>query len=238
MTLGLLTKTAAAYTVIRAAIQGGSQMRISMPFSRLFTLTAISAIMALPLVASAQDSSAPATTPPPATPPGGASAMPASPHVVPNGNLVTTLQGSGHFTILLKAVDAAGLSDTLKSAPNITLFAPTDEAFQALPPSQLAQLMAPKNAPLLQKVLTYHLVNAKVDSAKIKGAKGPVATVENTKVVIDGSADVLKVNDADIIQSDVMASNGIIQVIDKVLVPSDVSLPAATAAAGAPSTGG
>jgi hypothetical protein len=139
---------------------------------------------------------------------------------------------------VLKAVDAAGLSDTLKSAPNITLFAPTDEAFQALPPAELAQLLAPKNAPLLQKILTYHLVNAKVDSSKIKGAKGPVATVENNKVVIDGSTDDLKVNDADIIQSDVMASNGVIQVIDKVLVPPDVSLPAATAATATAPTGG
>ena len=209
-----------------------------MLFSRLFTVAAMSAFVALPLAANAQDSSA-AAAPPAATPPTApAAALPASPHVVPNGNLITTLQGSGHFTILLKAVDAAGLSDTLKSAPNITFFAPTDEAFQALPPAELAQLMAPKNAPLLQKVLTYHLVNAKVDSAKIKGAKGPVATVENTKVVIDGSADVLKVNDADIIQSDVMVSNGIIQVIDKVLVPSDISMPSATAEAATPATGG
>jgi len=209
-----------------------------MLFSRLFTVAAMSAFVALPLAANAQDSSA-AAAPPAATPPTApAAALPASPHVVPNGNLITTLQGSGHFTILLKAVDAAGLSDTLRSAPNITLFAPTDEAFQALPPAELAQLMAPKNAPLLQKVLTYHLVNAKVDSAKIKGAKGPVATVENTKVVIDGSADVLKVNDADIIQSDVMVSNGIIQVIDKVLVPSDISMPSATAEAATPATGG
>jgi uncharacterized surface protein with fasciclin (FAS1) repeats len=208
-------------------------MRKNMPFSRLFAATAMSAIVAMPVVASAQDAVPAAPAPAgPAAPP------PASPHVVPNGNLVTTLQGSGHFTILLKAVDAAGLSDTLKTAPNITLFAPTDEAFQALPPAELAQLMAPKNAPLLQKVLTYHLVNARVDSAKIKGAKGPVVTVENTKIVIDGSTDVLKVNDADIIQSDVMATNGIIQVIDKVLVPSDVSLPTATAATAAPPVGG
>jgi uncharacterized surface protein with fasciclin (FAS1) repeats len=208
-------------------------MRKPMLYSRLFTLTAISAVIALPLAASAQDTSAGAAAPPAST-----ATLPASPHVVPNGNLVSTLQGSGHFTILLKAVDAAGLSDTLKSAPNITLFAPTDEAFQALPPAELAQLLAPKNAPLLQKILTYHLVNAKVDSSKIKGAKGPVATVENNKVVIDGSTDDLKVNDADIIQSDVMASNGVIQVIDKVLVPPDVSLPAATAATATAPTGG
>ncbi len=211
-------------------------MRKQMLFSRLFSMTAIASVLALPLAASAQDTSAGAPVAAATAPP--AAALPPSPHVMPNGNLVSTLQGSGHFTILLKAVDAAGLSDTLKSAPNITLFAPTDEAFQALPPSQLAQLLAPKNAPILQKVLTYHLVNAKVDSSKIKGAKGPVATVENTKVVIDGSTDVLKVNDADIIQSDVMATNGIIQVIDKVLVPSDVSLPAATAEAAAAPTGG
>jgi uncharacterized surface protein with fasciclin (FAS1) repeats len=205
-----------------------------MLFSRLFTVAAMSVFATLPLAARAQENST-AATPPAATPP--AAAIPASPHVVPNGNLISTLQGSGHFTILLKAVDAAGLSDTLKSAPNITLFAPTDEAFEVLPPAQLAQLMAPKNAPLLQKILTYHLVNAKVDSSKIKGAKGPVATVENTQLVIDGSNDVLKVNNADIIQSDVMASNGIIQVIDKVLVPSDVSMPVATADAGASVTG-
>jgi len=209
-----------------------------MLFSRLFTIAAMSAFVTLPLTASAQDNSGAAAPPAEAAPPAPAAAIPASPHVVPNGNLITTLQGSGHFTILLKAVDAAGLSDTLKSAPNITLFAPTDEAFQALPPAELAELLAPKNAPLLQKVLTYHLVNAKVDSSKIKGAKGPVATVENTQVVIDGSAGVLKVNNADIIQSDVMVSNGIIQVIDKVLVPSDVSLPSATAAAAMPATGG
>jgi uncharacterized surface protein with fasciclin (FAS1) repeats len=205
-----------------------------MQFTRLITTAAMSAFVAVPLAASAQDNSA-ATAPPPAA--ATAPALPASPHVVPNGNLISTLQGSGHFTILLKAVDAAGLSDTLKSAPNITLFAPTDEAFQALPPAELASLMAPKNAPILQKILTYHLVNAKVDSSKIKGAKGPVPTVENTQVVIDGSTDVLKVNNADIIQSDVMASNGIIQVIDKVLVPSDVSLPAATADMGGPTAG-
>jgi len=209
-----------------------------MLFSRLFTVAAMSAFVALPLAVSAQDNSAAATPPAATPPPAPAPALPASPRVVPNGNLISTLQGSGHFTILLKAVDAAGLSDTLKSAPNITFFAPTDEAFQALPAAELAELLAPKNAPLLQKVLTYHLVNAKVDSSKIKGAKGPVATVENTQLVIDGSTNVLKVNDADIIQSDVMASNGIIQVIDKVLVPSDVSMPAATAEAATPATGG
>jgi uncharacterized surface protein with fasciclin (FAS1) repeats len=77
-----------------------------------------------------------------------------------------------------------------------------------------------------------------LDSTKIKGAKGPVPTVETGQIQLDGSGPVLKVNNADIIQSDVRASNGIIQVIDKVLVPPGVQLPAVSAAApGKPSAG-
>ncbi|MBA3811664.1 MAG: fasciclin domain-containing protein [Caulobacteraceae bacterium] len=151
-----------------------------------------------------------------------------------NGNLVSTLQGSGHFTILVKALDAANLSGTLKTTPELTLFAPTDEAFQALPSGQLNELLLTKNAALLQKVLTYHLVHLNLDSSKIKGAKGPVETVEKGKLEIDGSGDVLKVNDAKIIQADVHATNGYIQVVDKVLIPSDVTMPTASAAATPP----
>jgi uncharacterized surface protein with fasciclin (FAS1) repeats len=79
-------------------------------------------------------------------------------------------------------------------------------------------------------VLIYHLVHLDIDSSKIKGAKGPVQTVEQSQLQLDGSGPVLKVNDADIIQSDVRASNGIIQVIDKVLVPPGVQLPTVSAA--------
>lgn len=207
--------------------------------TRILIVAMTAALSASPLVATAQDgtqagvtdSAPPAATPPPAV------VLPASPNVVANGNLISTLQGSGHFSILLKALDVAQLSETLKSAPNLTLFAPTDEAFQALPPSQLSQLLSPKNAPLLQKVLIYHLVNALVDSTKIKGAKGPIPTVEAGTVVIDGSADVLKVNNADIIQADIKTTNGLIHVIDKVLVPGDVTLPTASAAAATPTNG-
>lgn len=209
--------------------------------ARLFAAALSAALVASPLVAGAQATAtppapaAPDASAAPAAPP--AAAIPPSPNVVPNGNLVSTLQGSGHFTILLKALDAAQLTATLQQVPNVTLFAPTDEAFQALPPSQLSQLLEPKNAPLLQKVLIYHLVNALVDSSKIKGAKGPVTTVEAGAVVIDGSAEVLKVNNADIIQADIKASNGLIHVIDKVLIPSDVTLPTASASIASPSNG-
>jgi uncharacterized surface protein with fasciclin (FAS1) repeats len=148
-----------------------------------------------------------------------------------HGDMFATLKSSGDFSILTKALDAAQLSKVLASQPNLTLFAPTDEAFKALPPAQLNALMAPDNAPILQKVLIYHLVNLPLDSSKIKGSKGQVPSVETSKLQLDGSGDVLKVDGADIIQSDVRASNGIIQVVNKVLIPPDVTLPSASAQA-------
>lgn len=169
-----------------------------------------------------------AADPSSAAPPAPATApVPASPGLTANGDMAATLKASSHFTILAKALDAANLTPVLKSQPNITLFAPTDDAFNALPPAQLAALMETKNAPLLQKILTYHLVNLSLDSTKIKGAKGPVPSVEGGKLNIDGSGTPLKVDSADIIQSDVRASNGLIQVVDKVLMPTDVTLPVA-----------
>ncbi|HEY5008820.1 MAG TPA: fasciclin domain-containing protein [Caulobacteraceae bacterium] len=198
------------------------------------TAVAVS-LIACPLGALAQ-TAAGAAAPTVASPAPPSPAVPASPHVVPNGNMISTLQGSGHFTILLKALDATNLTATLKTTPDLTLFAPTDEAFQALPAGQLAELLMPKYAPLLQKVLIYHLVHLNLDSSKIKGAKGSVESVETGKLVLDGSGPVLKVNDADIIQPDVRATNGVIQVVDKVLIPSDVTLPTASAAATPPAS--
>jgi uncharacterized surface protein with fasciclin (FAS1) repeats len=147
-----------------------------------------------------------------------------------SGNLVSTLKASGKFTILVKAIESTNLASTLSTAQNLTLFAPTDDAFRALPAGQLDRLMMPANAPLLQKVVIYHLVNLPLDSTKIRGAKGPVKTVENGEVQIDGAGEVLMVNNADIIQADVRATNGLIHVIDKVLIPADAPLAAAAAA--------
>ncbi len=158
----------------------------------------------------------------------------ASPGLTASGDMVATLKASSHFTILAKALDAANLSATLKSTPNLTLFSPTDEAFKALPAAQLAALMDVKNAQVLQKILTYHLVHLDLDTSKIKGAKGPVDSVEGGKLQIDGSGTPLKVNDANIIQSDVHATNGYLQVIDKVLIPANVTVPTADSGGAAP----
>ncbi len=165
------------------------------------------------------------TPPAPAAAATAAPALPASPNLVASGSIVGTLKGSSHFTVLLKALDQAQLTATLNSVPDLTLFAPTDEAFASLPPALLSKLLLPDNAPILQKILIYHLVHLNFDSARIKGAKGPVPSVEGGQLQIDGSGDVFKVNDADIIQADVKVSNGYIHVIDKVLVPPDVTLP-------------
>jgi uncharacterized surface protein with fasciclin (FAS1) repeats len=197
---------------------------------RLARLLATACVVAAaPFAAVAQDA-APAA---PAAPPSVAPA-PAAPttHLVANGNLVTTLKASPDFKVLAKALDDTNMSAVLAQTPNLTLFAPTDDAFKALPPAQLAALLDPKNLPVLQQVLTYHLVHLDLDSSKFKGAKGPVETVERGQIQVDGSGATLKVNDADIIQTDVRATNGIIQVVDKVLIPGDVKLPTASAEAG------
>jgi uncharacterized surface protein with fasciclin (FAS1) repeats len=183
-----------------------------MTSSRL--LTAAAAIALLAGAAHAQT-----TTSAPA--PAGQAPSAAAP-VVAKGDLIDTATASGQFTTFLKAVSAVNLTSVLKTNQNLTLFAPTDAAFAALPAGELDKLMLPENGPMLQKVLTYHLINAKVDSTKIKGAKGEVKSVEGSPLLLDGSGAQPKVDDANILQTDVLASNGVLHVVDKVLLPKDV----------------
>ncbi len=138
----------------------------------------------------------------------------------------------------MKAATATNLAQVLKAQPNITVLAPTDAAFAAMPAAQLQALMQPANIGQLQSLVTYHVINARLDSAKIAGhAATPVATVANAKVTLDGSGPVLKANDANIIQADVNASNGVIQVVDKVLSPNWTPPPATAASVAAPAAG-
>jgi uncharacterized surface protein with fasciclin (FAS1) repeats len=141
--------------------------------------------------------------------------------LVANGDVMTTLRTSTQFTTFVKALDATNLSSLLQKQPGITVFAPTDAAFAALPAGELDKMMADKAG--LQKLLVYHLINAKIDSARIKGARGPVPAGSGDKIVLDGSTEgVLKAENATIIQSDVVASNGLIQVVDQVMKPNSV----------------
>src|SRR5579871_1055451 len=164
-----------------------------MTLNRLLTTAAAAAMIACPTLALAAAQGAPAaeqtTVPPPAAAPAtpATPALPTLPRIAPGPDVYEAAKASGQFTILVKAIDATNLKATIKSVPNITLFAPTDAAFNALPPGQLAKLMSPDGLPALQRIILYHIVGAPIDSTKMKGAKGPVATEEGQSVVIDGS---------------------------------------------------
>ena len=130
-------------------------------------------------------------------------------------DIVDTAVAAGSFKTLAAALQAAGLVDTLKGKGPFTVFAPTDEAFAKIPKAALDALIADKAK--LTKVLTYHVVAGKVmaaDVVKLKEAK----TVEGQMVKIDAS-DGVKVNNAKVVKADVGASNGVIHVIDTVLMP-------------------
>ncbi|MEH2054943.1 MAG: fasciclin domain-containing protein [Nostoc sp.] len=132
-------------------------------------------------------------------------------------NILDTAKNNGSFTTLVAAIQAAGLEDTLKGAGPFTVFAPTDEAFKKLPAGTVDALL--KDPAKLKKILTYHVVSGKVlaaDVVKLKTAK----TVEGSDVKIDASNGV-KINDAKVATADVAADNGVIHVIDTVLIPAD-----------------
>ncbi|MGL5076445.1 MAG: fasciclin domain-containing protein [Waterburya sp.] len=131
-------------------------------------------------------------------------------------DIVDTAINSGSFNTLVAAVKAAGLVDTLKGKGPFTLFAPNDEAFAKLPKGTVDGLL--KDLPKLKKILTYHVVSGKVmaaDVAKMKSAK----TVEGSDVKIDARKGV-KINDATVSSADVGADNGVIHIIDTVLMPA------------------
>ncbi len=133
-------------------------------------------------------------------------------------DIVDTAVGAGSFTTLVAAVQAAGLVETLKGDGPFTVFAPTDDAFAKLPAGTVENLLKPENKDQLVAVLTYHVVPGKVMSSDLAGKKISVATVQGTFVDIDGTDGVM-VDDAEVITADVEASNGVIHVIDTVIMP-------------------
>jgi len=131
-------------------------------------------------------------------------------------DIIDTAVGAGQFNTLAKALTAAGLIDTLKGPGPFTVFAPTDAAFAKIPAAQLDALLADKAA--LTKVLTYHVVSGKIDAANVK--TGQVKTVQGQSLNVTAAATGVTVNNANVVKTDVMASNGIIHVIDSVLMPN------------------
>ena len=125
---------------------------------------------------------------------------------------------AGHFNTLVAAVKAAGLVDTLKGAGPFTVFAPTDEAFAKLPAGALADLLKPENKARLQSVLTYHVVPGKVMSGEVVKLNS-ATTVEGSTIRIKADSDGVMVNNAHVVKADIVASNGVIHVIDNVILP-------------------
>ncbi len=134
-------------------------------------------------------------------------------------DIVATAESAGSFTVLIEAVKAAGLEQTLKGEGPYTVFAPTDAAFAKLPEGKLDELLKPENKDELAQLLSYHVVAGKITAADIAGKSGSYATLAGSDVKIDAAGRTAKINHAAIQQPDVMASNGVIHVIDKVITP-------------------
>ena len=135
-------------------------------------------------------------------------------------DIVDTAVAAGNFTTLAKALEAAGLVETLKGKGKFTVFAPTDEAFAKLPAGTLDDLLKPENKEKLKAILLYHVVSGANDSKKVAKLNGKdVKTVQGGTVKVDTTSGV-KVNSATVVTADVKASNGVIHVIDTVLLPA------------------
>ena len=137
------------------------------------------------------------------------------------GNIVAVAQGNPEFSTLVAAVTAAGLGEALSGEGPFTVFAPTNAAFEALPAGLLEKLLLPENKEVLTKILTYHVVPSKVMAADV--AAGDVTTLEGSTFAITTEGGV-KVNASNVTATDVPASNGVIHVIDAVLVPASVDV--------------
>jgi len=133
-------------------------------------------------------------------------------------DIVQTALSNGSFNTLVTAVKAAGLVDTLKGSGPFTVFAPTDDAFAKLPSGTLENLLKPENKKQLVAILTYHVVPGKVMSKDIAGKRTEAKSVEGDSVSIDATNGV-KVDNAKVVKADVEASNGVIHVIDTVIMP-------------------
>ncbi len=133
-------------------------------------------------------------------------------------DIVDTAVAAGSFNTLVAAVQAAGLVDTLKGDGPFTVFAPTDEAFAALPEGTVETLLLPENKDQLVSILTYHVVPAKVMSGDIAGKRAKVLTVQGDRLSVNAKNGV-KVNGAKVVQADIEASNGVIHVVDEVIIP-------------------
>lgn len=139
------------------------------------------------------------------------------------GTVVEVAQATADFSTLVSAITAAGLAGTLSGEGPFTVFAPTNAAFAALPVGLLDKLLLPENKEILAKILTYHVVAKDIPAAEVMA--GTLTTVEGSTIEVTTDGAVM-VNDATVTATDVPASNGVIHVIDKVIIPPTVDVAA------------
>lgn len=137
------------------------------------------------------------------------------------GTLVEVAAGNPDFSTLVTAVQAAGLTETLSAEGPYTVFAPTNEAFAALPPKVVKKLLKPENKETLTKVLTYHVLPEELTSDEITAGKFKTVEGQDVTITTDGG---VKVDGATVVTADVMASNGVVHAIDAVILPPGVDV--------------
>ncbi|MBM0741854.1 fasciclin domain-containing protein [Phormidium sp. CLA17] len=146
--------------------------------------------------------------------------MMSTPTAAKTNTIVDVASGNQSFSTLVTAVKAAGLVETLSGKGPFTVLAPTNEAFNAIPKATLESLLKPENKAKLQKVLTYHVVPGTVLAKDVKA--GSVKTVQGSPVTVKVQGGKVMVNNANVTKTDIKASNGVIHVIDKVLLPPNL----------------
>lgn len=140
-----------------------------------------------------------------------------------NETIVQVLSTEGNFTTLVAALQAAGLDDTLEGTGPFTVFAPTDEAFDALPEGMVDELLDDPEGNLTE-VLLYHVTTGELLASDVIGMEN-ITTIQGSDIAVNVTDGTVMLDGAEVIQADVMASNGVIHVIDAVMVPPDVTLP-------------
>lgn len=134
-------------------------------------------------------------------------------------DIVETAMASGQFSTLVTAVKAADLVEALKGEGPLTVFAPTDEAFSELPEGTLEDLLKPENKEKLATILKYHVVAGEVMAGDIPKGQTPVATLQGADLSVEKTDTGVTVNDANVVKADIEASNGVVHVVDQVVLP-------------------
>lgn len=187
--------------------------KLTVPFNRLAGVAA--ALMILPIAVACDTPSGDVAEAPAEMPEASVTETEA------DGTIVDIASDSGSFSTLITAVKAAGLEEALSSEGPFTVFAPTNEAFEALPPGALDQLLLPENKGALTQVLAYHVIPGAITSDQIE--TGTVTSIEESDLALVADDMGITVNGANVVGPDMVTSNGVIHAIDAVLLPPSLT---------------